>query len=378
MATMVVIDLASSASSDSDHELDADSNGSAAADALAKPEWAAGTQAAKRRRCHHVQAGRSSGAAGEPAVRALPSEPDEAFARRLQLQEDALSQQRLAPAAAASFSSSSSDVARALGVSRFAQPLNLWRQRTLAHQSVDLEVPVASTAGSSSSASATHRGAVERLAKLPPNLLVESAPAVDVCGTPFEPLLFVRNVDRCRGRLIAGRVLDDLISQGRSPPMPRRRARGGIVAEWHRVKRSPTPWRTGVRALSDLAAELLAVLQADTALVRRCPALLHSRPWNDSEVLVTTPGCTLGRHTDAQPEGSLLFIFCAGLSCKSLAWPAGRLVERTLESGDVMIMDGKRTAHAISAVLGDTSPMPQCPWLGQRRLSVLVRQCPAP
>merc|ERR1712087_1086269 len=82
--------------------------------------------------------------------------------------------------------------------------------------------------------------------------------------------------------------------------------------------------------------------------------------WSDTEVLLTTPGCVLRRHTDAQPEGSLLFIFCAGLSCRSQAWPGGRLVERVLESGDVMIIDGRRTAHAVPAVLEGTSPFPSC------------------
>lgn len=148
--------------------------------------------------------------------------------------------------------------------------------------------------------------------------------------------------------------------------------------ELHRNKRSRTPWRTGLRCLSDLASQLLACMLQD----RGVAAMLSGggfdvkRGWSDAELLVSTPGCTLGRHTDVQPEGALLLIFCAGLSCRSLAWPGGRLVERVLQSGDAMLLDGRRTAHAVPDVLEKTSPFPGCPWLGKRRLAVLVRQEP--
>lgn len=274
----------------------------------------------------------------------MPTETDEAFARRLQREEHVRSvSSRRAPAewvASEGLTSIVSDVAS--------------------------EIP-----------SRTGIGRMSVMTSLPSAMLsIDAVAGAEICGTASEPVFFLRDVDRCRGRWLAGRVLEELRSLGHSPPMPRQGARGGIVVEWHRRKRSATPWCTGVRALSDVAGELLARLRTDVSLAQRFPALQQSRPWNDSEVLVTTPGCTLGCHRDAQPEGSLLFIFCAGLSCRSSSWPAGRLVERTLESGDVMIFDGRRTMHAISGVLGGTSPMPECPWLGKRRLSVLVRQCP--
>merc|ERR1719203_2354979 len=162
-----------------------------------------------------------------------------------------------------------------------------------------------------------------------------AAPLFDICGTAREPVIFAKNVDGAFGRLIAGRTLDELLSVGKTPPSPRGGERDGVVIEWHARKRSRTPWKTGLRVLADLAQQLLQHLQADVDMCERIPALRRQTGWNDTEVLLTTPGCTLGSHTDAQPKGSLLFIFCAGLSCRTQAWPDGAgLVERVLESGD--------------------------------------------
>merc|ERR1712176_625995 len=103
---------------------------------------------------------------------------------------------------------------------------------------------------------------------------------------------------------------------------------------------------------------------------------MGDRGWNDAEVLVTTAGCSpLRRHTDAQPRGSLLLIFCAGLSCISQAWPGGHFLEQRLDSGDVMIFDGKLTHHAVPKAIKGSSPL-TCTWLKHRRLAVLVRQPP--
>jgi len=224
-----------------------------------------------------------------------------------------------------------------------------------------------------SSAGRQKRMPAERIFAVPCDILRRVAPLVDVCGTMQEPVIFVKNVDGCHGRLVAGRTMDDLIDLGHEPPAPSRGQRGAISVEWHWKRESRTPWRTGLRTLSDLAEQLLEYLRMDPEL-SRIPALRQRRAWNDAEVLVTTPGCSLGRHTDAQPANCLLVIFCAGLSCRSQAWPAGRFVERVLESGDVMIFDGTRTAHAVPEVLRRKSGQPDCPWLAQRRLAVLVRQ----
>jgi len=198
---------------------------------------------------------------------------------------------------------------------------------------------------------------------------------VQCFGTAREPVILIRNVDGQRGKTFADMVQSELHRLGRPLPVPSRRgARAAIAVDWHRSKRSATPWKTGVRVLIDAATALQKQLSKDFA--KKYPCLAVRRPWNDTEVLVTTPGCKLGKHRDAQPAGSLLFIFCCGLSCQSLSWPGGELVESVLESGDVMIIDGKRTAHAVPAVLEDTSPMPCCPWLGKRRMAVLVRQSP--
>jgi len=215
---------------------------------------------------------------------------------------------------------------------------------------------------------------LERVPALPDDLVRKAQPLFDVCGTGHEPVIFAKNVDGRRGRLIAERVLDDLLRCGHTPPTPRRGHRSGITVELHSNSRSKTPWRTGLRSLSELASQLLAHLQLDADLCERIPALRQRRAWSDTEVLMTTPGCTLGRHTDAQPEGCLLVIFVAGLSCRSQAWPQHRLVERVLESGDAMVFDGTRTAHAVPEVLWHNSFPVECPWLLHRRLAVLVRQ----
>jgi len=212
---------------------------------------------------------------------------------------------------------------------------------------------------------------------LPLDLVLRSTRAVEVCGARKEPLLYLRNVDGHQGRLVADHVSSELHRLGIALPTPDRCRKQGIVCDWHKNKKSRTPWRTGISILGDVADQLLACLSQDRCLLSQVPALAHaSREWNDAEVLVTTPGSPpLRRHTDAQPGGSLLLVFCAGLSCRSQAWPGGRLVEQRLHSGDVMIVDGRLTPHAIPEVIEGTSPL-DGGWLTNRRLAVLVRQPP--
>lgn len=312
-----------------------------------------------------LQRRRLCDAPGIRAPRACAGESDEAFARRLQAEQD--QELRL-------------DAERCRLDLELARSLAEGGPRAPAPPRQASQTSERSLAQPGSAAPAASRAEViARVPALPPGLLDRTAPSVESHGTSREPLVYLRNIDGCRGRLIAGRVLDAIATAGMQAPQPRLGQRGGIVVEWHRKKRSQTPWRTGLRVLHGLADEVFAYLRRDPHLVAGMPALATSpggRPWNDTEVLVTTPGCTLGQHRDAQPDGCLLLIFCVGLSCRSQAWPGGVFTSRTLESGDVMVFDGRRTRHAVPAVLEGTSPFPTCPWLGRRRLAVLVRQQP--
>lgn len=309
--------------------------------------------------------------ASDAALHAAPGESDAAFAERLQREEREAQRE--------------SQEARMQMDALYALQLQHREEDVVRSNSAASKVLPSFAAPICSSSSSSRlclpptpkmlgcRHCFELQASLPRDLVATVRPIVDVCGTQSEPLVYVKNVDGCQGRLLVGRVLSEISRMGMTPPAPRPRQRSGIIVEWHRNKRSQTPWRTGVRVLGDLADQVLTHLRLDVPVLQR-----PSRAWSDTEVLVTTPGCKLGRHTDAQPAGSLLCIFCAGLSCLSLAWPGGKLVQRRLESGDMMIFDGKLTPHAVPEVIQHTSPFPHCPWLGQRRLSVLVREQPLP
>eukprot|EP00927_Polykrikos_kofoidii_P012204 TRINITY_DN15247_c0_g1_i1.p1 TRINITY_DN15247_c0_g1~~TRINITY_DN15247_c0_g1_i1.p1 ORF type:complete len:345 (-),score=54.79 TRINITY_DN15247_c0_g1_i1:396-1430(-) len=205
-------------------------------------------------------------------------------------------------------------------------------------------------------------------------------PKFQVWGTPErrpprcreELVAHFQNVDGCQGRLIAGCVLHEVLRQGFAVPAP-----GRILIDWHRSRRSKTPWRTGlrVRSLEGCAERLLTLMREDQALVARFPKQLnHDRGFNDTEVVVADSGKGVGPHTDVQPDGSLLFIFAAGLTSASRAWPGDEQVDVRLESGDVMVFDGGRTLHAVPKVFARTSPFPGDPWLGTRRLVALVRE----
>lgn len=228
-----------------------------------------------------------------------------------------------------------------------------------------------------------------RVAQLPTSLVSTVSPLYDICGTLEEPVVHVRNVDGTRGRLLAGRVLDALTRARRKVPAPGPGGREAILHNhWAKRRRRKVTgsaeqadqWKNGLHVLQDLADQLCEYLRRDGEALRAVPALSSSgtggRGWMDTEVLVSSPGYKCGKHRDAQPPGSLLFIFCAGLSSRSRAWPNGKLLKRILESGDVLILDGTRTAHSVPEVLPCTSPFHLSPWLRDRRLSVLVRENP--
>jgi len=201
---------------------------------------------------------------------------------------------------------------------------------------------------------------------------------IESYGTRDEPLFVARNVDGERGEIFQQLALADLQAAGMQRPEPHKRGeRQAVVVEMFRRRGTKHPWRTGLRMedLNTIADRLLEELS------EFCPGvqLLESRGrgWNDTEVVVYNHGAVVGRHRDAQPKGSLLFIFCAGLASHSAAWPdGGSEVQLRLESGDVMVLDG-HTEHAVpeSGIAG-TSPFPAGSWLGQRRMAILVRQRP--
>ncbi|CAK0808539.1 unnamed protein product [Prorocentrum cordatum] len=220
---------------------------------------------------------------------------------------------------------------------------------------------------------------------LPPGLVERVRPAFESRGSRDQPWVHVRNVDGREGRLVASLVFQALqgaLGEGFCARLKRRRrTRDGIISD----HRHPE-WHTSPRlsVLQDLASQLLAYLSAPPA-EGSAPAVPRGvlsrlreprRQWNDTEVLIYNPGCRVKRHHDAQPPGSLLLVFSAGLSGSGHAWPHGQLVESVMQSGDVVIMDGKRTEHAIPDVLEGTSPFRPDEWLGNRRLAVLVREAP--
>mmetsp|Transcript_18685 Transcript_18685/g.38095 ORF Transcript_18685/g.38095 Transcript_18685/m.38095 type:complete len:167 (-) Transcript_18685:236-736(-) len=161
-------------------------------------------------------------------------------------------------------------------------------------------------------------------------------------------------------------------------PEPKRRGeKYGVIVERFHKRRTKQPWRTGLR-MEDLHATADSLLRELRELHPDVPLLKpRDRGWNDTELLVYNQGgAKVGPHEDAQPKGSLLFIFCAGLASRSVAWPGGREVQLLLESGDVMVIEGK-TCHAVpESGIARTSPFPAGTWLGRRRLAILIRQQP--
>mmetsp|Transcript_37511 Transcript_37511/g.74441 ORF Transcript_37511/g.74441 Transcript_37511/m.74441 type:complete len:375 (+) Transcript_37511:41-1165(+) len=215
---------------------------------------------------------------------------------------------------------------------------------------------------------------VEQQPYLPQDLILQAQPLVHDHSAGQQTLLHIRNVDGCQGRLVAGRVLSAMLDafgyDFRQSASRRRGKREGIVAD----HKHPL-WHTNPRlsVLQDLGDQLLAFLVANGHI---SSSQARERPWNDSEVLVYNPGCVVRRHRDAQPPGSLLFVFCAGLAAQSEAWPGGSRIESRLESGDCVVMDGTRTEHAVTKVFERSSPFTGDVWLGAKRLAVLVRQAP--
>jgi len=133
--------------------------------------------------------------------------------------------------------------------------------------------------------------------------------------------------------------------------------------------------RVRVRALEPLAdfmlSQILRVRFADVWHV-----MTPDRGYDSKDVNIYSKGGSKGRHQDAQPYGSLVFVFCAGLACNSSVWlKNGERKDLKMQSGDVMIFEGK-TWHQVHECIPGTSPFSKGEWLADRRISILVRQKP--
>lgn len=199
------------------------------------------------------------------------------------------------------------------------------------------------------------------------------ASAVVSYGTQQEPVFLVpdRGLFNDNGRTIMNMFLAAVRKQGVRRPDPTGDVR------WRSWKRHPEGCgdRVRVRALEPMADRILAdclrVHFADTRHV-----MTRDRGYQSKDCNVYAQGGSAGRHQDAQPYGSLVFVFCAGLSCHSTVWlKDGTCRHLDVRSGDCMIFEGK-TWHAVSDCIPDTSPFAAGEWLAHRRLSILVRQRP--
>merc|ERR1719491_1939872 len=186
-------------------------------------------------------------------------------------------------------------------------------------------------------------------------------------GTRKEPVFLVRDRSSFndRGRTIKTKFCESLRRKGISIPEPT----------------GSTTWkswghgdRVTVRELEPMADRILAELR-----VKHSDAwhvMTPGRGYDSKDANVYSKGGSKGKHQDSQPYGSLVFVFCAGLSCRSSVWfKNGVRKELTMQSGDCMIFEGK-TWHQVHECIPNSSPFAKGEWLADRRLSILVRQRP--
>lgn len=118
------------------------------------------------------------------------------------------------------------------------------------------------------------------------------------------------------------------------------------------------------------------------------------RGYCSKDINVYSKGGGTGPHQDAQEFGRLVFVFCAGLSCDSSVWLGGRPVPNNdrqasakwlkqqgftevpiqMQSGDVMIFEGKTWHQVRECVPHSSPPVMKGDWLQNQRLSILVRK----
>jgi hypothetical protein len=281
-------------------------------------------------------------------------------------------------------------------------------------------------------------GQITRIACLPHTLIATLQPTFEIVGPQTETVVIVRNVDGCHGRLLAGRILDELLKLNKplhegctdtfvlhdlaDQLLQHFRANRTLAnislfrQRQHCIQR--IAFKSGDPGLFMISTgEIVFVMKKsqshrlgvqkgwcvkrvnDHAYVPELWQRHHCLEWSPCGGLKFTGPCTLDfeipswdstwlgmmnrgysmrKHRDQPPGGSLLCIFNVGLDCSFQTWPGKHLEEHTLHSGDAMLFDGSVVEHAVTGLGSiDTSPFPRCPWLSAKRLSVLVRQ-PAP
>lgn len=194
------------------------------------------------------------------------------------------------------------------------------------------------------------------------------ASAIVSFGTREEPVFLAadRGLFNDRGRTVAKMFLESLKRKQIARPDP--------IGDqtWRSWKHGD---RVRVPALEPMAdrilAEFLRVKHRDSKHV-----MTPDRGYECKDVNVYSRGGNIGKHQDAQPYGSLVFVFCAGLACQSSVWlKSGERKDLEMRSGDCMIFEGK-TWHQVHNCIPNTSPFEAHEWLGDRRLSILIRQRP--
>jgi len=188
---------------------------------------------------------------------------------------------------------------------------------------------------------------------------------IEEAGTREHPVFLARDIFKDMGLTIMMMLLQCFREKRKRRPEPVGRA------AWR-------SWNEGdylrVYALIPWADFILAELR------RRYPHVKHimtkDRGYQCKDVNVYSEGGSIIKHQDSQKWDSLVFIFCAGLSCNSFVWLHGWNGDKKrvrVNSGDCMIFEGQ-TPHAVTDCIPGTSPFNEGEWLANRRISILIRQ----
>lgn len=186
-------------------------------------------------------------------------------------------------------------------------------------------------------------------------------------GTLEEPVFLAKDraLFKDTGRKIAKLFLERARRAGVRKPKP---SGHDVWSSWKHGDRVRVP------TLVPMADRILKKLRAKYSKTRH--VMTKSRGYATKDVNVYSKGGNKGKHQDAQPYGSLVFVFCSGLACRSSVWlKDGARKDLTMRSGDCMIFEGK-TWHQVHSCIPRTSPFKKGEWLADRRLSILVRQRP--
>lgn len=190
---------------------------------------------------------------------------------------------------------------------------------------------------------------------------------IESIGTVTEICCIVRDPFHDAGRTVEQAFLQCLRKQRISRPEPR----GDYV--WKSWAHGDRVRVTSLEPMADRILKQLRATHSDSWHV-----MTPDRGWLSKDCNVYSNGGNKGKHQDAQPYGSLVFVFAAGLACNSSIWLGDRDGVRKdvrLNSGDCMVFEGK-TWHKVHNCIPNTSPFQKGEWLGDRRLSVLTRQRP--